>query len=69
MKQGVYMDIGAKTKMENLEIFKKSLSNYGKLNKEQFKILEYCLKEMLYNTNDLKVSEFCRSAIKQLYEN
>jgi len=63
------MDIGAKTKMENLEIFKKSLSNYGKLNKEQFKILEYCLKEMLYNTNDLQVSEFCRSAIKQLYEN
>ena len=58
------MDIGAKTKMENLEIFKKSLSNYGKLNKEQFKILEYCLKEMLYNTNDLQVSEFCRSAIK-----
>ena len=69
MGQGVYMDIGAKTKMENLEIFKKSLSNYGKLNKEQFKILEYCLKEMLYNTNDLQVSEFCRSAIKQLYEN
>lgn len=69
MKQGVYMDIGVKTKMENLEIFKKSLSNYGKLNKEQFKILEYCLKEMLYNTNDLQVSEFCRSAIKQLYEN
>lgn len=63
------MDIGVKTKMENLEIFKKSLSNYGKLNKEQFKILEYCLKEMLYNTNDLQVSEFCRSAIKQLYEN
>lgn len=63
------MDIGVKTKMENLEIFKKSLSNYGKLNKEQFKILEYCLKEMLYNTKDLQVSEFCRSAIKQLYEN